>query len=301
MRADSSLRELRNSLINEDAAIMKVIHPVPLAIGEGHFDRCLSDAFRLRPGRICSNVFAPTRPQRGLQSAFAALVIADANRLIHAREKNLPVADLARARGSQNGLHRFLDHGVGQNHLELRLGDQIHAVLTSAVDLGMPLLPSVTAHLKHRHAFDADFMQRSFDRFQLRVLNDRLDLRHNVIRSCSAFLNIVAAPECSSISAWLLRRRFPIISLFAVSGGRSLPVLLPKTRDSSCSRTASMYRPRHFHGNRNYLSCLSGFVIDWAQNLNCKSSCMRRGGRAATGWPNRGEDCVPIEGREFGA
>src|SRR5450755_4742753 len=36
MRADSSLREPRNSLINEDAAIMKVIHPVPLATGEGH-------------------------------------------------------------------------------------------------------------------------------------------------------------------------------------------------------------------------------------------------------------------------
>ena len=34
MRADSSLREPRNSLINEDAAIMKVIHPVPLPLGK---------------------------------------------------------------------------------------------------------------------------------------------------------------------------------------------------------------------------------------------------------------------------
>jgi len=34
--------------------------------------------------------------------------------------------------------------------------------------------------------FDADFLQCGFHRFQPGVLNDRLNLRHNVVKSCSA-------------------------------------------------------------------------------------------------------------------
>src|SRR5579862_8288664 len=44
---------------------------------------------------------------------------------------------------------------------------------------------------------------------------------------------------------------------------------------------------RRLHGNRNYLSWLSGFIIA-AQNLNCRSNCMRRGDWAATGLPKSG-------------
>ncbi len=76
---------------------MKVIHPMLRVMGGGH---CLSDAFGLRPGATCSGAFAEAPRQRWLQSAFAAFVVADANRLVDARQKNLAVADLARARRS---------------------------------------------------------------------------------------------------------------------------------------------------------------------------------------------------------
>jgi hypothetical protein len=35
-------------------------------------------------------------------------------------------------------------------------------------------------------------------------------------------------------------------------------------------------------------------LLNSGQNLNCTSSCIRRGGSAATGWPNRGEGWVPM-------
>src|ERR1700722_13703841 len=46
MRADSSLRELRSSLINEDAAIMNVIAPVTRATGGGPIHCCCLMLFR---------------------------------------------------------------------------------------------------------------------------------------------------------------------------------------------------------------------------------------------------------------
>jgi hypothetical protein len=42
----------------------------------------------------------------------------------------------------------------------------------------MPLLPSVASNFEHRHALDANLLQRGFDRFQPGVLNDCFNLSH---------------------------------------------------------------------------------------------------------------------------
>src|SRR4051794_4794405 len=125
MRADSPVRELRSSPINEDAAIVKVT--------------------------------CPTAPV--LQSPFAAFVVSDANRLIDVGEENLSVSNFSRARCSQDRLHRLLNHRVGEHHFNLGLRNQIHAVFSPAVDLSMPLLPAVPSDLSHRHAFGANFLK----------------------------------------------------------------------------------------------------------------------------------------------
>src|SRR5580658_3920376 len=52
-----------------------------------------------------------------------------------------------------------------------------------------------------------------------------------------------------------------IIALFRLLEGQSLHFALPNWRSFPNRRTASLYRSRQSHGNRNYLSCLSGFVI----------------------------------------
>src|ERR1700720_2875409 len=68
------------------------------------------------------------------QSIFSAFIIADANDLIDVRKKNLPVADLAGASGCRNSLHDFLNHRIGDDQLELDLGDKIDGVFPSAVE-----------------------------------------------------------------------------------------------------------------------------------------------------------------------
>src|SRR5260370_28939268 len=147
MRADSSPRDPLSSLINEDAAIMKVIHPSD-AGRRGKATSAL--AYQMLSGCVPVKLVAllwQPRAHSALQGSFATLVVTNADRLIHTRQKNLSVSNLPRARRSQHGLHRLLHHRVGQYHLDLRLRNQIHAALSPAVYLGMPLLPPMAAHL----------------------------------------------------------------------------------------------------------------------------------------------------------
>src|SRR5579863_5409163 len=81
------------------------------------------------------------------QSIFSALVVADANDLIDARKKNLPVTDFAGASGCRNGLHDFLNHRIGDDQFELDLRNKVDGVFPSAVELGVSLLSSMAASL----------------------------------------------------------------------------------------------------------------------------------------------------------
>src|SRR5208337_1210993 len=65
--------------------------------------------------------------------------------------------------------------------------------------------------------------------------------------------------------------------------GRPVPALIaPLNHGFPQCETASLYRPRQFRGNRNYLSCLSGFVIESGWGLGCT-----RRSRARAAW-NKG-------------
>jgi hypothetical protein len=112
------------------------------------------------------------------QSIFSALIIADANYLINVRKKNLPVTDLAGASGCRNSLHDFLNHRIGDDQLELDLGNEIDGVFPSAIELGVSLLSSMAARLKYGHAFDANLVQRTLHAFQFGNLDDGFDFGH---------------------------------------------------------------------------------------------------------------------------
>jgi len=112
------------------------------------------------------------------QSIFSALIIADPNDLIDVRKKNLPVTDFSGASARRNCLHNFFDHGVGDDQLQLDLGDKIDGVFPSAVELGVSLLSSMAASLKYGHAFDANLVQRTLYAFQLGDLDDCFDFGH---------------------------------------------------------------------------------------------------------------------------
>src|SRR5580698_2155956 len=88
------------------------------------------------------------------QSIFSALVVANANDLIDAREKNLSVSDFAGASGRRNRLHDFLNHRIGDDQLELDLRNKVDGIFPAAVELGVSLLSAMAASLKYGHPFD---------------------------------------------------------------------------------------------------------------------------------------------------
>src|SRR6266567_8700964 len=103
MRADSSPRDPRSSLINEDADIMKEIHPSDAC----HWENATSAVAypmlcRLRPGETCCPSSTEAHAHYALQGSFATLVVTNADRPIHTRQKNLSVSNFPRARRSQD-------------------------------------------------------------------------------------------------------------------------------------------------------------------------------------------------------
>src|SRR3984885_11709926 len=175
IRADSSARVPRSSLISEDAAIMTIDHESKLAALAPHVvSERAGDTLLMKCRRVRAKSLT-------LQRSFAPLLIANADYFIHPRQKNLSIANLARSRRHQDGLHCLLHHPVRQHDLQLCLRNQIHTVFAAAVNFGVALLPAMASHLNHRHTLDADLLQRGLHRFQFGILDDCFDLGHDVV------------------------------------------------------------------------------------------------------------------------
>ena len=102
-----------------------------------------------------------------LQSAFATLIVANADGFVDSREEDLSVTDLTGASRRHDSLYCSLDHLVRQNHFELDLGNQVNRVFPSSIELGVAFLPAVASGFKHGHTLDTDLVERVFNRFQL--------------------------------------------------------------------------------------------------------------------------------------
>src|SRR5690606_18965689 len=68
---------------------------------------------------------------------------ADAHRLVEAVDEDLAVADLPGAGGGGDRLDGLVGELVGHGDLDLDLGKEVHGVLGTAIDLGVPLLAPV--------------------------------------------------------------------------------------------------------------------------------------------------------------
>src|ERR1700730_12322239 len=89
-----------------------------------------------------------------LQRDLAPLIVPYPDRLIDLRHEDLAIPDLARTRGRRNRLDRPLRQLVSHHDLQLHLRQQIDRILTTPVELRMPLLPSMAPGLEDRNPFD---------------------------------------------------------------------------------------------------------------------------------------------------
>src|SRR5512139_830263 len=81
--------------------------------------------------------FLPADPSDGVVSAFPR---ADPDDLFDVGHEDLPVADAPGARGFLHHLDHLGDQVVGDDDLQLDLGEEIHDIFRAAVQFGVALL-----------------------------------------------------------------------------------------------------------------------------------------------------------------
>src|SRR6266542_3692036 len=121
---------------------------------------------------------------RGSDRCFAGLAGANAHDLLDRSDEDFPVADLSRSRRFDDRFDGALDQIVGDDHLDLDLGQEIYDVLRTAVELGMALLAAETLNLRHREPADADIGERFAHLVELERLDDGFDFFH-----CRSFVS----------------------------------------------------------------------------------------------------------------
>src|SRR3989338_3357252 len=110
--------------------------------------------------------------------ALVALARADPDGRVHRMHEDLAVADVARLGRARDHLGDLVDEVIRDDDLDLDLREEVDRVLAAAVELGVSLLSAEAAHLRHRHADDADAREGLLDVVELERLDDRLDLLH---------------------------------------------------------------------------------------------------------------------------
>src|SRR5437879_2048837 len=116
-------------------------------------------------------LLAPRRARS--DGCFAGLAGADPHDLLDRGDEDLAVADLSRARRFDDRFYRALDQIVGDDHLDLDLGQEINNVLRAAIELGMALLAAEALDFRHRETTDADLRERLTHLVELERLDDR--------------------------------------------------------------------------------------------------------------------------------
>src|SRR5438309_6995981 len=128
---------------------------------------------------LCCRRRAP-RPAVGeSKRGLIPLARADADRRLHGRHEDLPVADVAGLGRGRHDLGHLVHELVGHDDFDLDLREEIDRVLTAPVQLCVALLPAEAAHLGDGHADHADAGERLLDIVQFERLDDRLDLLHH--------------------------------------------------------------------------------------------------------------------------
>ena len=127
-----------------------------------------------RPGRATDRLIC----RAALQGVRAVLAGADPHDVLDRDGPHLAVADAAGLGALGDDVH----HGGGvvvlDEDLDAHLGDHVHRVLRTAVDLGVPTLAAVAAGLGDRQAVDAVGLQGALDVLELERLDDRGDELH---------------------------------------------------------------------------------------------------------------------------
>src|SRR5262245_45274494 len=115
---------------------------------------------------------------KSLESRVTTVFVPDSYRFGDIVDEDFAVSDFAGSGGRRQGANHLLGARVGRNDFEFHFGQEVNAVLLSAIDLFMAFLAAVAAYFAYGHAIDADVLERFLDVVKLEGLNDCLDFLH---------------------------------------------------------------------------------------------------------------------------
>src|SRR5271165_867740 len=112
----------------------------------------------------------------GIGSAFTGAHSHDG---FHGAHPDFAVADLAGARRPDDAVHDFVDDGIVDDHLDANLRHEVDRVLSTPVNLGVALLPSIALNFADGHPEDAGLFEARLDVVERERLDDRGDQLHD--------------------------------------------------------------------------------------------------------------------------
>src|SRR5574337_1159343 len=171
--AGSGIRSISDSWICWKPRMEEPSNPIPSVNRSSVNSRLDMEKCCHRPGRsmnLKSTIFAPC--------SFATPTGPDSDNLIDRHDKDLSVSNATGLRRRENRLHNLIALIVGNNDLDLHLGQKVYGVFTTPVQFGVPFLPTKTLDLAYGEALNSRLRQSALHLIKLEGLNDRLDLLH---------------------------------------------------------------------------------------------------------------------------
>src|SRR5690606_1539725 len=151
----------------------------------------------------------PDRSPLPSDRCFAGFPGAHPDHGFHRGHPNLPVPDAAGPGRADDLRHHVVQHRVRHQDFDPELLDEVHGVLGTPVDLGVPLLAPVALGLADRHAQHPELAERRFDVVQFRRLDDRGHQLHTRLPSSST--------SFFSARSAVLRTKRSSVKLYALS------------------------------------------------------------------------------------
>ena len=118
------------------------------------------------------------KPADALQRVVVRLARANSNGLLDIGYEDLAITDLAGFGSNNNCFDHALDLIIGNGRLDFRLGQKIHDVLGTTVQLRVTALSAEALDLRHGHAVDALLVQGVADVVQAKRFDDGRDQFH---------------------------------------------------------------------------------------------------------------------------
>src|SRR5579883_916423 len=98
-----------------------------------------------------------------LNSFFSFFFGPNANRLLYIGQEDFAVPDLSGFCCFDNRLDGSFGLLVGDDHFNLKLGQEVHRILAASVDFGMAFLPAEALALSHSHSGNPDAAESILD------------------------------------------------------------------------------------------------------------------------------------------